>query len=368
MLQERFLGFLLPFLVCSLHITAQNILQTNDSKPRVKSQRILVVDEQGLSFKKLRNDASIKASIIKNRNDRNNNGQALGIGPQSQKIMLCATNNYREFMMVELGRPLEHNKKYRVSFKIRLAEESSLGIRDIGVLFTENNKLQQFGHYLKNYEQLKYDAAHNFSEIRHWRYYTNKSGWTQVSTTIISNGKENYLTLGNFRDELHAQIQRTTGNLDNASYFFDGLSVVELFDGYAYKGLPFIDPFTLEDVIFEPGSSALTERSKNEIDRLYREIKNDSTLFVSVRAHADTSPQEIDALPLKRARSVAKYIVSLGLPTERIHWLATDADNGLVGHTPPTRDLKSGKAEFTIGNSAFESRESMAETLFEDDN
>ncbi len=368
MRRGRFLVFMLPFLVCSFHITAQNLLHKTDSKSRGKSQRVLVVDEHGLSYKKLMKDASIKASIIRNRIGTNSDGPASEPGLHSQKITLCAPNNYREFMIVELDRPLQKNNKYRVSFNIRLAEDSSLGIRDIGVLFTENNKMQQFGQYLKRYEHLKYDDAHNFSEIRHWRYYTNKSGWTQVSTTIISKGNENYLTLGNFRDDLHAQIQTTEGKLESASYYFEGLSVVELFDGYAYNSQPFIDPFTLEDVIFEPGSSSLSERSKNEIDRLYSEIKNDSTLFVSVRAHADTSPQEVDALPLERARAVARYIVSLGLPTERIHWLRTGTNNGLVGNSSPKSDLKSGKAEFTISNSAFESKESMAETLFEDDN
>ena len=126
--------------------------------------------------------------------------------------------DYREYIQVRLTTPLIANKTYRVSFKCCLAEYSQYATNDIDICFT-NSPISGSGNYsiISMTPQLTSTPMINDTSI-----------WINVSQQFTASGGEEYLTIGNFKNNLSTNIINANSNpTSNLNYtYLDDFSVV----------------------------------------------------------------------------------------------------------------------------------------------
>ncbi len=303
---------------------------------------------------------------------KNFNGyQQAEFGDGYAGLYLSAPNNYREYLQGELKRPLQKGIKYKVSFYVSLADKSNFALRDIGVLFSSSKSKEDTRKVIKYFRNLGGNEHSNFVEIRNWMYFGNKAGWTQVSTTITAKGNEQYLIIGNFRDDVKSQINSVKGVKSAAYYYLDMVSVTQLPEEYPHNDLQINKLYVLEHVVFPSDVHELSEKAQKELDLLFDQLGKDPSLFVTIHAHTDNagSSNYNRDLSSKRARSVATYLLGKGLAKNRIRWVGHGGDQPIAENTSEDGKQKNRRAEFMISNGAFESKDSrITETIFEEDN
>ncbi len=136
--------------------------------------------------------------------------------------------NYREYLQTELNETLLQGKSYEVKFHYAIATYSTFAVNNIGIhISTEKIKLR--GSKVLNYSpQIK--ANKNVLN-------TTKDMWFEVTDTLIAQGGEKYLTIGNFFTDTNTQyltlntsdirqtLKETIAENKIAYYYIDMVSV-----------------------------------------------------------------------------------------------------------------------------------------------
>lgn len=109
-------------------------------------------------------------------------------------IVFDDSREYREYLSIELLNPLTTNKVYELSFWItngkpdqNLMIYNGIGIRQLGVLFSEKPVIQKGTSRIMQQPQLKHDTV-LFSKI-----------WKKVRFTFKATAQYYYMTIGNFQ-------------------------------------------------------------------------------------------------------------------------------------------------------------------------
>lgn len=140
--------------------------------------------------------------------------------------------NYREYIHIMLNDSLRRNKRYLVQFYASIADSVSYACNELGIFFSEeqlNYPLLQGN--LPLLPQLNNDT---------FNILTDAEGWTLISDTIVANGGENYLTLGNFRaDSISSNLFVHNVSLwtNFAYYYIDDINVVLLDTSVSNQGI-----------------------------------------------------------------------------------------------------------------------------------
>ena len=130
-----------------------------------------------------------------------------------------SSNSYREYLEVRLTRPLQPKTRYTVSFYYSAADSAKMAVKSLGFYFSKDSLLQ--------------NGSGNFPVVPQVSYYndflSDTSHWIFLSKSFIASGGENYLALGNFKDQ--SQTETTSlGHIssewtDIAYIYVDDISV-----------------------------------------------------------------------------------------------------------------------------------------------
>ncbi|MDQ3108402.1 MAG: T9SS type A sorting domain-containing protein [Bacteroidota bacterium] len=134
--------------------------------------------------------------------------------------------NARYYVHVPLLQTLQQGNRYCVSFYVGLGNNCMYACNDIGALFTDT-ALSSFNNYLiAANPQIANNGVLN--------PLTDTSGWTLVSGIFTANGGEQFVTIGNFKNDslsdslyVHPQIEFTYA-WEHSYYYIDDVSVVQL--------------------------------------------------------------------------------------------------------------------------------------------
>lgn len=133
--------------------------------------------------------------------------------------------DYREYIQNHLKKPLEKDKLYCISFFYRLAGCASFSIDRFGMYFSETkinietDKVVEFKPQLETKENV---------------FLENDEEWKAIYNIYRAKGGEEFLLLGNFRDDentnekRHQKYQSCDRGKDYAYYYIDSVQVVEL--------------------------------------------------------------------------------------------------------------------------------------------
>lgn len=131
-----------------------------------------------------------------------------------------STGNYREYLQANLTSPLVAGTIYEVSFYVSLSDKSRYATNNLGAYLSVNPINST------NTQNLPYIPQINEPNI-----ITDTANWTLVTGLYIAGGGEEYITIGNFYNDvstLRTLNNAATPNLfsDN-SYYIDDVSVIE---------------------------------------------------------------------------------------------------------------------------------------------
>ncbi len=77
---------------------------------------------------------------------------------------------------------------------------------------------------------------------------------------------------------------------------------------------------TLPGIFFDPGKSQLKAGAKKTLGRIAEQLKTDNAIRISIEGHTDSTgkPEKNMVISEKRAQAVREYLVSQGVPADRI--------------------------------------------------
>jgi len=295
-----------------------------------------------------------------------NGDQSADFGTGYAGFYAYAPKDYREYLQAELTQRLESGKTYRISFYVSLAERSDFAVKEFGVLFSKDS----LGFTTKREisRGVRYKQRENRYhplEIRNKDFFTNTKEWTLVQTDFVAKGWEKFLTLGNFKNNARTPLLKTKHSRKKGAYYYlDMVNVVSIEkmnkEGHWVSkdlvGLEAIQADTIhvfENVRFEFDRFRLLDREKTELRKIFQYLEEDANLKIYIYGHTDSvgSMAYNQELSIKRAKSVADYLILLGLPTDRILWEGYGGTRPISNNDTETGRSRNRRVEFKISKS-----------------
>ncbi len=292
------------------------------------------------------NGCSVAMGTPENFNGR----QPADFGNGYSGLYLYAPDDYREYLQAELTETLTKGKKYRLSFYVSLAERSDFAVKEFGLLFSNNKISLETRKTLskKLWYQIK-GNTYSYMEIGYSNFYSDTKEWILIHTEFEAKGTENYLIIGNFKNNARTRLFKTKRNAkQGAYYYFDELVIkaVEPIPG-SYQ----IDKVhTFKNLLFAFDKADLESSSKLEIDKVYDYLKNNEQLQITINGHTDIigGKKYNQELSTNRARTVGNYLIQLGLSKERVSWQGYGGTSPIANNATKTGREQNRRVEFLI--------------------
>jgi len=130
----------------------------------------------------------------------------------------CAliNSNSKEYLSVKLKDTLETGKKYCVSFYVNLINTAYIAIDAIGAYLSKDSM------YFSNYTTIHVQPQ---IENPHGNVIKDTLNWVEISGEYIATGGEQYITIGDFKDDSLNVVDTIPSGYEGAFYNLDDVSV-----------------------------------------------------------------------------------------------------------------------------------------------
>ena len=255
---------------------------------------------------------------------KNFNGQQpadFGVGYVG--LYMYAPDDYREYIQGALSTTLQKGEPYTISLYVSLAERSDFAIKEFGIRFSEYPVKVETNKVLSNmhFSKLPGDTS-NQLEISYSKFYSDEKEWIKLSQEFVANGTENFLLIGNFKNNKKTQKFQTKRKITKGAYYYlDMVSVTKKnatdTEVVEYE-LDSIHVF--KDVLFAFNKATLDNVYQKELVMVLNHLKNHPNLNITINGHTDTIGSDTFNLLLskKRARAVADYLLMGEIEESRI--------------------------------------------------
>ncbi|HEX3581408.1 MAG TPA: OmpA family protein, partial [Thermoanaerobaculia bacterium] len=110
---------------------------------------------------------------------------------------------------------------------------------------------------------------------------------------------------------------------------------------------------TLPGIFFDTGKSTLKPGAKNTLAKIAEQLKGDSDVRVSIEGHTDSvgSDEKNQELSEKRANAVRDYLVTNGVPAERVTAAGKGEADPVASNKTPAGRLQNRRVEMIITTS-----------------
>ena len=152
--------------------------------------------------------------------------------------------------------------------------------------------------------------------------------WVEIVDTIVADGGERFLTIGNFMDFNHStvvDIQNAGAVLQGAYYYIDDVSVVCLDTDRVEPPKPADelhegDIVQMWEIYFDVDSYELLQQSYKELVRLLERLEANPTMKIELRGHTDNTGtvEGNRRLSENRAKAVMLYLIEKGVDSKRL--------------------------------------------------
>ncbi|MGW9687103.1 OmpA family protein [Flagellimonas sp. 2504JD1-5] len=235
-------------------------------------------------------------------------------------LYLFAPKDYREYIQAQLSETLQKGHRYRLSLVLSLSEKSDGAVMDFGAVFSEKHlsvhTKRQLSSAILASQTMKVSHAKQFSAPG---FYDDKKEWMQLSLDFVARGFEKNLILGNFKSNggtEYLNFGKGKSKEQGYSYYYiDDIFVMYL--GPEYKPN---QSYVLNHVNFDFDRFELQPKAKQSLKDVYKYLRKNPHLKVDISGHTDDlgSEEYNDVLSKQRAKTVANYLIGLGLKRDRI--------------------------------------------------
>lgn len=271
-----------------------------------------------------------------------------------------APDDYREYIQAGLDQTLVKGETYTVSFYVSLAERSDFAIKEFGIQFVEHPIKVATRKTLSRMHLSKIPGdVSNYFEIKYSDFYSDKEDWVKVEKEFVANGTENYMLIGNFKNNVRTQKFRTKRNVTKGSYYYlDMVSVVPLnpnahartvvvSDGKSFQ----LDSIhTFKNLLFRFDTFELLPKSKHELDEIEAYLKLRKNLNIEISGHTDAigSASYNKRLSKNRAQAVAAYLIQKGIDSTRVTYEGFGSERPAMLNRTSTGRENNRRVEFRI--------------------
>ncbi|HNW97086.1 MAG TPA: OmpA family protein [Bacteroidales bacterium] len=283
-------------------------------------------------------------------------------------ITLDITINYdtlSEYISVELKKALEKNTKYKLSFYLKVWENTGVVYNNLGIIFSENKI-----HKISRYELYKYTP-----QII-WENPVGSYEWLKYENYYIAKGGEKYITIGAFNKNnsvLKKILNIYKMNNSSARYYLDDitlesiekLNLQENTDAIVNTEITTIikdQPKTeilniekgksivLKNIFFEFNSAVLKDSSFTELNLLVKYLTENNNSSIQINGYTDNigSAEYNKKLSEDRAKAVADYLISKNINKERINYSGFGKENPISSNENDEGRSKNRRVEFII--------------------
>jgi outer membrane protein OmpA-like peptidoglycan-associated protein len=250
-------------------------------------------------------------------------------------------NNYREYIQGTFSSSLEKDTHYRISLFISLAENSNAALKSIEFLVTKSKiKIATHSELSNNQlNKLKIEYSEVYS-IDSKDFYDDTKKWTLISAEIIAKGNENFITIGNFKNNLETEKKQLSSLKEREmSYYYISEVLVEKINKPVYneeiipvpsepetsnlKENKFIEidkKYVFKNIQFDFNSVILSVLAESELNDLYEVLISNDQFNISIFGHTDNvgDADFNQILSEKRAKIVMQYMIDKGITIDRI--------------------------------------------------
>jgi len=105
-----------------------------------------------------------------------------------------------------------------------------------------------------------------------------------------------------------------------------------------------------ENILFDFDVFQLNEAAQDAIKELYNYLKQNSNINITIIGHTDDKGSKAynKKLSLDRAKSISKYLIKLGLSSNRISLIAHGSSNPISNNTSEIGRQKNRRVEFIL--------------------
>ena len=273
-------------------------------------------------------------------------------------LYMYAPNDYREYIEGKLSSTLKKGEVYSISFYVSLAERSDFAVKEFGIRFTEFPVQVETGKVLSamHFSKLKGDTS-KVLEISYSNYYSDEIKWVKLTTEYEAVGTENYMIIGNFKNNKRTQKFQTKRKITKGSYYYlDMVSVTNVNLQTQVSKIADADEYELnrvhvfKDIYFNFNRSKIRGNHQQEMVSLLSYLKVNPKIKIKLIGHTDSigSKSFNQKLSIRRATEVADYLNEHGVSQERIDLEGVGSSNPVSTNKTEAGRLRNRRVEFIL--------------------
>lgn len=281
----------------------------------------------------------------------------------------------RSYLQAKLTTSLEERGLYCVKFKASLAERSRYASNNLSVSLDKSQPSSKSADNLSSSNPVYSD----YNDI-----VDNREGWWEFCALYRAEGKEKYITIGNFETDDRTKTMQMDlpekyaedGQIAAAYYFIDDVKVEPIKPGEScncagdripeskviFSGSPQInDDMSLTekvaaiDVYFYQYQAQVVSAAERTIDKVVDLLVENSSAKVTITGHTDNEEAELAeneatlrGLAMKRANLVKAYMVASGIDEARLTVKSMDNKAPVAKMATPISLAKNRRVEFEV--------------------
>ncbi len=241
---------------------------------------------------------------------------------------MYAPNDYREYIQAKLSTTLTKGERYAISFYVSLAERSDFAVKEFGIRFAEFPVAIETTKVLSglHFSKMKGEVSAAL-EISYSKYYSDEIKWVKLTTEFEATGTENYMIIGNFKNNKRTQKYQTKRKITKGSYYYlDMVSVSKVKSNLQNSAVTVLKEYELDrvhvfkDVYFNSNKAKIRGDHQQEMESLLAYLKTNIAIDIEILGHTDIvgSISFNQRLSLRRANEVVTYLTENGIHKNRI--------------------------------------------------
>ena len=301
-------------------------------------------------------------------------------------ILAYSYNNKkpRTYLQTKLVKPLASGLEYCVTIHVSLADLSKYAIDNIGIHFSDEQiTLDKKGDIIfNNKSELSAVVSNEKSKIYKARYK-----WETICGIYQSDGKERYITIGNFFNNKDTKYEKLTKidsfpgtQLAEAYYYIDKVevklvedpnscncndaakkkreSVIYHLDVDVDESLPISIKLKKNAIYFDVETYSLDPMFDNNLNYVITLLKDNPDLKLQLNGHIDNlekdaikdDPENKELINLGnyRSKSVKDFLMKNGISSDRLSSQDVGSDQPASRGTSPFSMAKNRRVEFII--------------------